>query len=349
MKILIIRLSSIGDIVLASPLIRILRNRFKQARIDLLVAEEYKEILEANLHLNQIITFDRKTGLRGLLKLGGQIRRTQYDLVIDIHRKIRSRLISFISGAGQVITYQKRSLLRFLLVHFKLNLYREIIPVPELYLKPLKRLGLENDGGGLEFWIHPEKREVVATRLGQKGIKEEDTPLIALAPAAKWEIKRWPAESFIQVANQLAEKDGAFIALLGGPDDQGLCQEIADSIKGRVWMAAGELSLAGTAALLERSRLLITNDSGVMHIASAVGTPLVAIFGPTCKEFGFYPYGGKSVVLEKPLPCRPCTTIGRHRCKIGTHDCMRLISVEEVLEAVKGMEEVRVSRIARRT
>lgn len=340
MKILIIRFSSIGDIVLASPLIRILRNHFKKAEIDMLVAEEYKEILEANPHLNQVITFDRSTGLSGLLKLSGQIRKTRYDLIIDIHRKIRSCLITFLSGAGQVITYRKRSLLRLLLVHFKLNLYREISPVPELYLKPLKRFGLENDGQGLEFWIRPEKREATANRLYQKGLKEEDI-LIALAPSAKWETKQWPAKSFIQAANQLAEKEKAFIVILGGHADQQLCQGIANSIKGRVWMAAGKLSLAQTAAALERSSLLITNDSGVMHIASAVRTPVVAIFGPTCREFGFYPYGGKSVVLERSLPCRPCATIGNRQCKIGSHDCMRLISVEEVLEAAEGMVEER--------
>lgn len=333
-KILIIRLSSIGDIVLASPLIRLVRQRFPQAKIDMLVSTEFEELVSANPNLTQVILFDRKTGLKGLWRLCKKIRKRRYDLIIDIHKKLRSFIICKTSGARQTVAYNKHSFQRFLLVKFKINRFVEIPYVANLYLKSVERFGIKDDGGGLEFHITTSKDIGILELLRQKGVSKA-YPLIGLAPGAHWNTKRWIKERFIELANLLIQRKNATIVIFGGRDDVVLSNEIANLLLNKPLIVAGKVSLMETAALLKRCDVLVTNDTGVMHIAAAVKTPVVAIFGPTVKEFGYYPYRVTNRVISNNLPCKPCTTKGTSRCKINTFDCMRLISTDEVLGAVE--------------
>ncbi|MFH1562887.1 MAG: lipopolysaccharide heptosyltransferase II [Nitrospirota bacterium] len=335
-KILIIRLSSIGDIVLASPLIRLVRKKFPQAKIDMLVCSEFEELISANPNLSQVILFDRKTGLKGLLRLCKKIRKERYDLVIDIHKKLRSSIICWTSGAKQTVVYNKHSFLRFLLVNFKINRFVTTTYVANLYLKSVERFGIEDDGQGLELDITQAKDMGVLELLRQEGVSKECS-LIGLAPGAHWNTKRWFKESFIELANLLLQRKGVKIVILGGKDEMELGKEIESGLLDKPINAVGKLSLMETAALLKRCNVLITNDTGVMHIAAAVKTPVVAIFGPTVGEFGYYPYRVANRVISKDLPCKPCTTKGTSKCKINTFDCMRIISTDEVLEAVIGL------------
>lgn len=337
-KILIIRLSSIGDIVLASPLIRLVRQRFPQAKIDMLVCAEFEELVAANPNLSRVILFDRKTGLKGLLRLCSRIREERYNLVIDIHKKLRSFLLCRTSGARQTVSYNKHSFLRFLLVKFKINRFVETPYVANLYLKSVEGFGIKDDGQGLELNIARAKDMGVLELLRLEGVSKE-YPLIGLAPGAHWYTKRWPKERFIELANLLIQRKGATIVIFGGRDEIALSEEIGGSLLNKPVIVTGKLSLMETAALLKRCKVLITNDTGVMHIAAAVKTPVVAIFGPTTKEFGYYPYRVANRVISKDLPCKPCTTKGTSRCKIKTFDCMRLISSDEVLSAVEELLE----------
>ncbi|MDI6736815.1 MAG: lipopolysaccharide heptosyltransferase II [bacterium] len=333
-KILIIRLSSIGDIVLSSPLIRLVRQRFPQAKIDMLVCTEFEELISANPNLSQVILFDRKTGLKGLLRLGKKIRKEGYDLVIDIHKKLRSFIICRISGAKQTVSYNKHSFLRFLLVEFKINRFVQTPYVTNLYLKSVERFGIKDDGQGLEFNITTAKDMGILEFLRQERVSKK-YPLIGLAPGAHWNTKRWPKERFIELANLLIQRKNATIVIFGGRAEVVLSNEIGGSLLNKPLIVAGKVSLMETAVLLKRCNVLVTNDSGVLHIAAAVKTPLVAIFGPTVKEFGYYPYRVANRVISKDLPCKPCTTKGTPKCKINTFDCMRLISTDEVLKAVE--------------
>ncbi|MEW6095872.1 MAG: lipopolysaccharide heptosyltransferase II, partial [bacterium] len=333
-KILIIRLSSIGDIILASPLIRLIRKNFPHAKVDMVVCREFEGLVSYNPNINQVILFDRKTGLRGLLRLCKKIQEEHYDLIIDIHKKLRSFIICLTSGAKQKTSYNKHSFLRFLLVKFKINLYSNIPFIANLYLKSIERFGIEDDGEGLEFYITPSKDMVVLELLRKEGIRKEDI-LIGIAPGAHWYTKRWDKERFIELSNLLIQKKNAKIIIFGGEEEVELSNEIKASLSNKPIVVAGKFSLMETAALLKRCKILITNDTGIMHIASAVKTPVVAIFGPTVGEFGYYPYRVANRVISKDLPCKPCTTKGTSKCKINTFDCMRLISTNEVLEAVE--------------
>lgn len=333
-KILVIRLSSIGDIILSSPLIRLLRRRFPYAKIDMVVCREFEELISFNHNINQVILFERKTGLGGLLRLCKKVREEQYDLIIDIHKKLRSFIICLTSGAKQLLSYNKHSFLRFLLVKFKINWYSYTPFIANLYLKSLEKFGIEDDGEGLEFYITTSKDMSVLELLRKEGI-DKNALLIGIAPGAHWYTKRWLKERFIELANLLIQRNNAKIIIFGGNEEVELSNEIKISLLDTPIIAAGKLSLMETGALLKRCKLLITNDTGIMHISAAVKTPIVAIFGPTVKEFGYYPYRIPHRVISKELPCKPCTTTGSSKCKINTFDCMRLISTNEVLEAAE--------------
>lgn len=333
-KILIIRFSSIGDIILASPLIRLLRKKFPHAEIDIIVFKEFEELVSSNPNINHVILFDRKTGLRGFLELSKRIRKRRYDLVIDIHKKLRSFFICLISGAKLKLSYPKYSFLRFLLIKFKINLYSNTPFVANNYLKAIERFGVEDDGEGLEFYIAPSKETAILELLRIEGVSKTDV-LIGIAPGAYWYTKRWPKERFIELSNLLIQRKNARIIIFGGKNEIELSNEIAISLIDKPIVVAGKLSLMETAALLKRCKLLITNDTGVMHISASVKTPVVAIFGPTVKEFGFYPYRVRNRVISKSLPCKPCTTKGTSKCKTGTFECMMSISTDEVLDAVE--------------
>ena len=162
-------------------------------------------------------------------------------------------------------------------------------------------------------------------------------PLLAVAPGARWPTKRWPVERFAAVAQDLAQERGAAVVVLGGPDESRLASALCDNLDVPVIHVAGTQPLMHSAALLSRCSLLISNDSGLMHMATALQVPVVAIFGPTVREFGFYPFQARAEVVSEPLPCRPCSTKGSIRCPRGHHACMQDISSARVLAAARTM------------
>ena len=158
---------------------------------------------------------------------------------------------------------------------------------------------------------------------------------MAFAPGAAHATKRWPAERWVELGRRLNSR-GFDLALVGGSGDADLAAGIASGLD-RAASAAGRLSLQGTAALLASCRGLVSGDTGVMHMAAAVGTPVVAIFGPTVRAFGFFPYAQASAVVERELACRPCTAWGTERCPLGHHHCMVQIPADEVESALTGL------------
>jgi len=156
---------------------------------------------------------------------------------------------------------------------------------------------------------------------------------VAIAPGSVWPTKRWPQESFVNLCKLLSEQE-KIAFLIGGSDDQRLCFDIAAAVATNVFNLAGQLTWRQSAELLKRCSVVVTNDSAPTHLAAAVGTPTVAIFGPTVTGFGFYPLRLNSLVVEMNLPCRPCGIHGSKKCPIATHECMVGISVTEVMKAV---------------
>ncbi len=327
-KILVIRLSSIGDIVLSTPLIRVLRKKFPLSQIDFIVKKEFSELLKFNPHLTNLIELDKSKGFKELLKLKKQILKERYDLIIDIHNNLRSIFLRAFSGA-KVVKVNKRVFKRFLLVKFKINLYKNPIHVVEKYIETVHQLSIKNDNQGLELFVPNEIVEVAKSK-----INFSDSSLyIAIAPSAKHETKRWIPERFAEIGDKLTEKFDAKIILMGGKEDENRCKMVESMMKNKPINICGKTSLLESAGVLSLCKLLVTNDSGLMHIGSAVKTKIVAILGSTVREFGFFPYETKSIVVEKDVPCRPCSHIGRKKCPKQHFKCMRDIQVDDVFSA----------------
>lgn len=329
MKILIIRLSSIGDIVLSTPLVRCLRAAVPSAQIDFLVKKKYCEILVGNPYISNLILFEND-----IFKLAKRIRKEKYDFILDIHNNFRTFLLILFSGA-KILRYKNYMFRRFFLSEFGLNFYKEIVPVFQRYLKTAEFLGVSYDNKGLDFFIDPALSEKPLAKKGGDGNAEdrfEQTRInqcIGICPVAVWKTKRWLKQNFVDLAKRILEKQDCNILIFGGRNDFDYCENIKILVGPKAKNLCG-LSLKETAVALKKCKYLLTNDTGLMHIAEALKVPVVAFFGPTVEEFGFYPQLKKSKVFFKNILCRPCSTKGSGKCPVGDFRCMTGISVEEV-------------------
>lgn len=342
-KILILRLSSIGDVVLVSPLLRVLRRRFPNAIIDLAVKEEYADVVRHHAAVNAVHLVRKNEGLCGLLQLGRALRRRRYDVVLDLHRNFRTALLGRLSAAPVRLGYRKHRLRRWLYVRFKMNTMAKIPPIAQRYLQAAAPLGIEEDGAGTElFWTPQHERE--ADLALQSAGWQPGQCLIALAPGAGYFTKRWPAEYFAGLAAQITGSDWeGRVAVLGGAQDREYGERISAQNRQRILDLTGRCSLLAAAAIIKRCHLLIANDSGLLHIAEAVRTPVLALFGSTTKPLGFFPQLSVSRVLENArLGCRPCSHLGYRACPRGHFRCMREIAPQQVYEEFKKL--VRLTR-----
>jgi heptosyltransferase-2 len=340
---LIIRFSSVGDIVLTSPLIRTLRTRFPNSRIDFLVKAEYADLVRHNPHLTQTLQLPSGGTFAELRMLRTTIQASRYDLILDMHDNIRSRILC--CGPTSVLRYRKRRLARTALIHTKLNLYGwtgGAPPIAERYLEPVRELGVEDDGQGPEVFIPDTVQAEAGAVLDAAGIPRTAQAL-GVCPSARHFTKMWLPERFAGTAAALAGEYVMPVLLFGSAGERDRCESIAAQIRTlapgvAVHNCAGTFSLLGTAAAMDRCALVISNDTGLMHLAWARKRPLVAVFGPTVQQFGFFPGGTASRVVEQPaLPCRPCTAIGRATCPRSHFRCMHDITESDVLAAARGL------------
>lgn len=344
-NILIIRFSSLGDILLATPLLRSLNRTFPRAKIDVLVKAEYADLLRFHPAVSTVMTLET-SGKEELRDLRSNVRAARYDVILDLHNSLRSRYIRFFSGARRVYSVNKREIRRFALVNLKRNLYRDDVPVAERYLETAAQLGITGDDGGLELYVPEEIFSRVSTMMSRYKL-DRHPAVIGIAPSARHFTKRWPPERFRELGVRLAKERHAKLFLFGSAEETDYCGDIAQMINADAGASAaeslaGKLSLLETAAVLDYCSVVVTNDSGLMHMAAARGRSVVAIFGSTVREFGFFPYRTPSVVLERTgLPCRPCSHIGRESCPEGHFRCMKEISVEEVLHAAVTLGEAK--------
>jgi lipopolysaccharide heptosyltransferase II len=334
-KTLIIRFSSAGDIVLSTLLIRVLRKEFTDCRIDYLVKSENAGLLSGNPHLSRVITFPSGGGLRDLLALRREIREAGYDLIVDLHDSLRSRFLCW--GSSRLRRVRKRKIARFLLVRFKIDVYDRFSgapPVPERYLETVAEFGVRDDGRGLE--VFPSAAD---TSCSSRFPFVPSREYIGICPGARHATKRWPEDRFAELAATLAEQRHAGILLLGGPDDVARSADVREAILRRSPQAelidtTGTLTYMETSSLMDRCAVVIANDSALTHIAAARKRPVVALFGSTVRQFGFFPFGTRALVMEEEgLSCRPCTHIGRSSCPLGHFRCMNDITVQRVTVA----------------
>ena len=328
-KILIIRLSSIGDILLSTPFIRQTRRAFPDSQIDFVTKKQFSELLENNPHINNLIEFDSDTGLQGLKKLGSTLIINKYDYVFDLHNNLRSNYLRQKIKSANKYSIKKNKLIQFLYVKFKINRYLEITPIADRYLNIGKPAGIKDDGEGLEIFWNKNTEDYVIEIFEKKRVSPENQ-IFAIAPGAGFFTKRWPIEFYQTFVENILEKHDCKVVVLG--DDNDKKQSEILSIHDNVIDLTGQLSLLQSAVVLSKCRALVSNDSGLMHMATAVKTPVLGIFGSTVKEFGFFPYRSKSIVVEnRNLKCRPCSHIGRNKCPQKHFKCMQEI-IPEIVE-----------------
>ena len=328
MKILIIRFSSIGDILLTTPFIRQVRNKFPEAQIDYVIKSKFSELIKHNPNLNNIFEFGEPPALplKSLIK---NINHGKYSYIFDLHNNIRSNVLRHRIGANKKYHIRKNKIEQKILIWFKKNLYKKITPIPERYLDVGQPAGISDDDKGLEIYWPDKAERTVKDKWREAGI-DLSKPIIGLVPGAGFFTKRWPLEYFSELANRF--KGSYQVVILGGTNESGLGEVLATDKN--IHNFAGKFTILESGIAISSMNLLIANDSGLMHMATAVKTPVIAIFGSSVRELGFFPYRGKSIVLENTeLNCRPCSHVGREDCPRDHFKCMREIPPQRVYDS----------------
>ena len=305
-NLLIVRLSSLGDILLTTPLLRTIKNNYPGIKIDFILRKEYHDLLKLNPNVDNIFLFNNHKDETSKLK--SLIQKNNYDLIVDLQNNIRSKRL--LRNSNVIIkSFGKNNLKKFLLVNFKINKLKNAPPITERYAQTIE--GLELDNEGLDLFSDKDTVQ----------IEGDHSNLIGLCPGAKHFTKMWSKEYFIELG-RLLEQNGYRIILFGGKDDKQLCNEINDKLSNAINLC-NDNDILQTAADMKLCKTIFCNDSGLMHTATAVKVPVIAFFGSTVKEFGFSPYKSKSLVLENNnLKCRPCSHIGRSKCPKKHFKCM---------------------------
>lgn len=322
--LLLVRFSSIGDVLLTTPLVRALRTRHPDAKLVFVTKQAMAPLVADNPHVSRVETLVPGEPLRALAR---RLAALDPSRGLDLHGSLRStalRLLVPCSWRG----YSKRKLARGVLVSTKIDLYRRSVSVAERYFQAARGLDVRPDGAPPQFFLGEAARGRVARWTAERGL--DGRPLAVLAPGAAHFTKRWPVDQWVALAERLRAR-GYGIVVVGGPDDRAVAEPLASYAAS----AVGDFDLQDSGALLARARVAISGDTGVMHMATGVGTPVVALFGPTVEQFGFFPYSPKAIVLQRDLDCRPCTTMGGPRCPMGHHRCLKDITSDDVARAVE--------------
>jgi ADP-heptose:LPS heptosyltransferase len=317
-KVLFIRLSSIGDIVLTSPLLRCFKQQGGEVAIHFVVKKQFLPIISANPYIDKIYTLDDN-----LKEIAGQMKREHYDFIVDVHKNFRSYYLRY-KLRRPVGSFPKLNMRKWLLVRFKMRIMPDV-HIVDRYFKALEKLNIENDGKGLDYFI-PEGDEVDVPALSS--LSGDYTAFVI---GAKHYTKTLPEEKILEVCTHARTP----IILLGGPEDAEKGKRIATAAGKHVFNACGKLNINQSASVVQQAAKVITHDTGLMHIAAAFRKPILSIWGNTVPEFGMYPYlpgneASSRIMQVEGLKCRPCSKIGYDRCPKGHFKCMQLIDEQEI-------------------
>ena len=335
--ILLIRLSSLGDVVLTTPAIRALRQQLPQAKISMLTDEHYQDLISQNPHLDEVLTLDRKDKrLVTNLQLVNFLRSKRFDVVIDFQRKFGTSLIGWLSQARIRVGFHRP------------NGYLLTDPVPisrhnrqhviDDYFQLLEVVGISATDRQLELHVSSEDRAFAQQKVEQKSVSILG-PTIGLFPGASWNFKKWSPERFAEIGRRYAQYYQGKILIFGSSAERELSEYIADQVGLSAVSLAGEFRLGQLAGLIEHCNLFIANDTGPMHMATALGVPTIALFGPG-NYYKFRPLSNRHTAIRHVVPCSPCKPFNKH-CQSNV--CMQGISVDSVWAATRQQLDDRLS------
>jgi len=323
-RILLLRFSSMGDVVLLSALVEALHQREEDSEVWLVTKEAYAPLYRDDPRVERVLTL--REGGSGLLDLRRRLQQVDFDLILDAHGSLRSRVLAFGLSPAPLRRIAKDTLDRLLFLKARVRGAHLERTQVDRYLALA-----DAEGSGVRPRIVLDAADRAAA---ERFLGDAEAPLLAVAPGARHRPKQWPLQRYGELVRRLLARGGGEVVLVGSPTEQALCEELAAAFPSRVHIAAGRMGLRETAAVLERSRLLVGNDSGLVHLAEAVGTPAVVIYGPTSREFGYFPLDPRSRVVENELPCRPCSRNGARPCRLKEQLCLTLTTVERVEQEV---------------
>lgn len=324
-KFLIIRLSSIGDIVLTTPVVRCLRKQYPDAEIHFLTKQSFKGILASNPYIDKVHLLGDSVEL-----MLHELKTEEYDYIIDLHHNVRTlRIKRFLKGVKS-FSFNKLNIQKYIYTSVKIS----ILPnkhIVDRCFEAVAPLGVVNDGLGLDYFIPAEDR-----------IAKNDIPAqhqfgyVAVVIGAALATKQLPLHKLKELCAAIEHP----IILMGGKEDEAAGKAIAATDDIKIYNACGKFKLNESADIIQGAKLVVTHDTGLMHIAAALQKPIISVWGNTVPAFGMYPYYGKlsqqhfDVVEVKKIWCRPCSKIGHDKCPLGHFKCMEKIAVNEIVNMV---------------
>ncbi|MFH0883388.1 MAG: glycosyltransferase family 9 protein [bacterium] len=329
MRIAIIRFSSLGDILCTGPAVRGLRNAFPEAELTYITTRVYSDIAAALPGVDRVAVIERRGPkfAQDVIRIAWE---GPWDLVVDLQGSARSyKLLRRLKPVRSAIDTPPR-FRRTLRIVTKLPMGK-FSPVPLRMLRQMTPMRVMDDGSSLALNVPVEMKTEVCQRWGN-----ELKGSVALIPGAKHATKCWPGSYWAELVRSFPPRLHLIVLGMKGETPSELAKALDE--RGSYLDLTGETTLLEMAAILTLSKAVISGDTGPMHMAVAVSTPLVAIYGPTVEEFGFFPFRAKATVLQRNLWCRPCSAHGTERCPLGHHRCMREIQPDDVLRALKGLD-----------
>jgi heptosyltransferase-2 len=327
MKFLLIRFSSIGDIVLTTPVIRCLKKQLSGAEIHFLTKDSFRSVIEYNPYIDKLHVLAHSSEL-----MMHELKEENYDYVIDLHHNIRTLGVKKELGKRS-FSFHKLNIEKYIYTTLKVNILPKL-HIVDRYLATVRSFGVKNDGAGLDYFItskdETHKHDIPASH---------HAGYIACVTGAAHGTKKWPVAKWKEFAGKLDHP----MIIIGGNEDADAGREIASADPVKIYNACGKFSINESADLIRKAKVVVTHDTGMMHIAAAYKRPIVSLWGNTVPSFGMYPYYGDNFLAKNnpydilqvnKLWCRPCSKIGYDKCPLGHFKCMQKIEVDNVLAAV---------------
>lgn len=324
MKFLIIRFSSIGDIVLTTPVIRCLKQQVEGAEVHYLTKNNFKGIIESNPYIDKIHSLDNNP--QTVIK---DLKQENFDYIIDLHHNLRTLKVKRALKKVPSFSFNKLNIEKWLYTALKINILPNV-HIVDRYMDTVKSFGVKNDGKGLDYFI-PQKDIVPDNHIPTA----QSLGYIGVVIGAALNTKKLPVHKLKELCTKIDHP----VILLGGQEDRTTGDEIASIDLVKIYNSCGKFNLNESADLVRRAKLIITHDTGLMHIAAAFKKPVISIWGNTVPSFGMSPYFGKTMVANdlyqiNGLWCRPCSKIGYSKCPLGHFKCMEKHDIAEIVKAV---------------
>lgn len=313
-KFLILRFSSIGDIVLTTPVVRCLKLQYPDSEVHFATKKQFKVLVENNPYIDKFFLLDES--LDSFIKI---LQNENYNFVIDLHNNLRTSIIKY-RLRKKSFSFNKLNFEKWLLVNLKINRLPDI-HIVDRNLQTVESLGIKNDNRGLDYFIPPSQE------VSLDNIVERDQRFVAYAIGGQHFTKKLPIERIIELCSKINKK----IILLGGKEDEPTGEIVQHTLGNKIYNACGKYNLNQSASILKQAEYVISHDTGLMHIASALKKRIISIWGNTVPEFGMYPYQTEFKIIEnKHLSCRPCSKIGYNKCPKGHFKCMNDLVLENL-------------------